>query len=447
MGQHQAKKLWKTLGLVFVAILLVGGGLGLKQTVFAETGSSESSAKPKNTLAPHESETPATSKPTTDPSEKPSEKPSETAKPQPEVTFTVAATGDFLTHLGVSRAARQSDGTYSLAKLLDPIKPWIHGADLALCHQEIVFGKRGQTAGYPSFLMPAEMATDMVQLGYDGCSTASNHTWDHGVQGANRTLDTLEAAGLGAVGSRRVATETPWQMYELTKNGRTVKIAHLSMAYGINQGDLAVLRQNPWRVELANPETVVGYAREARAAGAEVVIVSVHTGIEYKTDPSPQQRQWAQFFAESGEVDLYLGHHAHVAQPIEKLPGGRGGQGMWVYYGLGNIMSSMTPSLGVATQLEELAWVTITVPGVHEVPLQIEAKYVSLALDPGVSKPFPMQPFLTGQRPDGARIASDTVRGYHQKLLGIVGNQAEELLPAAGVPQHGEPAVVKALPR
>lgn len=466
----------RLLALLVSMVVLIVLGVGVKLLAFPHTGVSIPSSRNKSLLAPHEvtAKTAAPARLRAAGKTAPKTAGKTASKTPPTVTFTLAATGDYLTHLPVTRAARLPDGKYSLSKTLQRIKPWIEGADLALCHQEVPFGKPGDPPhGYPIFSMPSEMAADMNNMGYDGCSTASNHTWDQGAEGVTRTLDTLQTAGLGTAGTRRSAAETPWQMYELTKNGRTLKIAHLSLAYGLNHGNVEYLAKNPWVVELANPQRIIDDAKAARAAGADLVFVSAQAGNEYQYDPNPQQLEWTKMFAQSGVIDLYIGHHVHVPQPIEKLPGGPDGQGMWVYYGLGNVVSSQTPSMSIGTQIEQLAWVTVTVPGgragagaagagaksdgaavragkssgVHEEPVRIDARYVSLVLDSGVYQPFPIQPFLAGQNPEGSTISIDTVKKYYQTFQKIVGTQAKELMPAEGIPAYGKPATVKALPR
>ncbi len=46
--------------------------------------------------------------------------------------------------------------------------------------------------------------------------------------------------------------------------------------------------------------------------------------------------------ARSGDVDLVIGHHAHVPQRIDRVGEGPDGDGMWVAYGLGNLLSNQS---------------------------------------------------------------------------------------------------------
>jgi poly-gamma-glutamate synthesis protein (capsule biosynthesis protein) len=194
------------------------------------------------------------------------------------------------------------------------------------------------------FGAPASLVSDLGKAGWDGCSTASNHTVDRGFPGIEATLDAFQAAGLGHAGSARTENEsTQVQFYNVVEDGRTVKVAHISWAYGLN--GLPVPAGKPWSVNVfdasaADVTPILDAAADARSRGADVVIASVHCCVEYTTQPTSTQKSIAQQIAHSGLVDLYIGHHAHVPQPIARLDGGPDGKGMWVAYGLGNFVSN-----------------------------------------------------------------------------------------------------------
>ncbi|UZN04892.1 CapA family protein [Cellulomonas sp. S1-8] len=258
---------------------------------------------------------------------------------EPDVALSVVATGDVLPHLPVVRSARDGDG-YDFGRLLDPLDPWVSAADLALCHLEVPVAPPGTApSGYPLFGSPAQIAAGLADQGWDGCSTASNHSVDRGTAGVVATLDALDAAGLGHVGTARSAEQDAQpQVYRLEREGRTVTVAHLAATYGTN--GMPVPADAPWSVQLLDGDDVVRRATAARAAGADLVLVSLHWGTEYRTAPTDTQRTLARRLADSGVVDLVIGHHAHVPQPVERLAGGPGGAGMWVAYGLGNYLSN-----------------------------------------------------------------------------------------------------------
>ena len=98
-------------------------------------------------------------------------------QPAPESNVTVAASGDFLIHTPVAARALALGGgsTYDFAPLFDRVKRHIAGADLALCHVETPLVP-GPVMGYPSFRTPPALARSIKKVGWDACSTASNHT-------------------------------------------------------------------------------------------------------------------------------------------------------------------------------------------------------------------------------------------------------------------------------
>lgn len=262
----------------------------------------------------------------------------------PETRFTFVAAGDMLPHGPVVTSATTASGI-DFSPLTADVKPYIEGADLAICHMEVPVAPPGVApSGYPLFGAPAELVTDIAQDGWDGCSTASNHSVDRGAAGIATTLKDFAAAGLGTAGTARTEDESvTTQMYVVHGDGGDVTVAHISYAYGLN--GLSKPAGQPWAVNTFNAEAsdaapIVAAAERARAQGADVVIASVHCCVEYRTEPTAAQRLLAERIAASGQVDLYVGHHAHVPQPIEKLPGGTNGDGMWVAFGLGNFLSN-----------------------------------------------------------------------------------------------------------
>ncbi|MDM8085774.1 CapA family protein [Cellulomonas cellasea] len=266
----------------------------------------------------------------------------------PDAVFTIVAAGDVLPHLPVIASARTTSGGYDFAPLLSPFDAWVQGADLALCHLETpVAPADGKPSGYPRFGSPVEIAQGLADAGWDGCSTASNHSADRGFAGIAATLEALDVAGMGHVGTARSAVEQGQpQLYILERAGQRLTVAHLAATYGTN--GMPVDADKPWSVDLLDTARLVAQAEAARAAGADLVVASVHCCVEYVTEPTARQAEVAQALADSAVVDLMIGHHAHVPQPVARLEGGPGGLGMWVAYGLGNLLSNQDSECCVA---------------------------------------------------------------------------------------------------
>src|SRR5690625_3528065 len=268
------------------------------------------------TAAPEDVPTPAPPTPA-----EPSPDPSPTPERLPDARFTIVGGGDVLPHATVIRTAATGDG-YDFVPLMEATAAYTRGADLALCNLEVPVAPAGTApTGYPMFGAPEELPADLARLGWDGCSTGTNHTLDRGMDGLVRTLDLMDEAGLGHVGSARSQEEADSaQWYELEREGQTIRVAQLGATYGTN--GIPVPADSPWAVELIDADRLVRMAGEAREAGADLVVASVHCCSEYSGTPHPDQVALAETLAESGQVDLVLGHHAHVPQPIERLPGG-----------------------------------------------------------------------------------------------------------------------------
>jgi len=296
----------------------------------------------------------------------------------PPVTFTVVAAGDVLPHGPVVNSATTATGIDFLP-LMSAVVPYIEGADLALCHMEVPVTPPGTTAsGYPMFAAPPELVTSLAAAGWDGCSTASNHSVDRRAAGITATLAAFQSAGLGAAGTARTEHEADaTQMYVVHGAARDITVAHLSFAYaglnGLPKPDGQPWAVNTFDADAADARPIIDAARHARDQGADIVIASVHCCVEYQTAPTAAQRSVAEQVAASGLVDLYLGHHAHVPQPIERLAGGPNGDGMWVAFGMGNFLSNQGTQCCVAeTTSGELITATFSVDEFDRVDVGVE---------------------------------------------------------------------------
>lgn len=258
-------------------------------------------------------------------------------------SLTVAATGDILPENlvlmnGVASAAPGE--RFDFGPLFARHAPIVQAATLAICHMEVPLGWPGERVGAHGrsttanrLLGPAELALAVAGAGYDRCSTASNHSFDLWEHGIDSTLGMLDAAGMTHVGTARSPEEAVASAAPFLVNG--VRVSHLSWSTASN-GE----RPAAWRVHYTprNPAPVLAEVAAARDAGAEVVIVSVHTGRENVFAPAPDDRAFVEALTASGQIDLVIGHGPHVIQPIERV------HGTWVYWSLGNLVSGMPES-------------------------------------------------------------------------------------------------------
>jgi poly-gamma-glutamate synthesis protein (capsule biosynthesis protein) len=288
------------------------------------------------------------------------------------------------------------------------------------------------------FGAPGQIARDLAEQGWDGCSTASNHALDRGMAGVTATLDALDAARLGHVGTARDAAEAAAvQRYDLERGGRTVQVAHLSATEQLN--GFTPPAGAPWAVQQLDVDALVAAARGARADGADVVVVSVHAGTEYTSAPTEAQRRVAAALAASGQVDLVIGHHAHVPQPIERLPGGPAGTGMWVAYGLGNHLSNQdgaccaAATAGGVLLLADVRWQGAQAPRVAEVG------WAATTVDREAG--HRLRVLSGGDRSPAGTLGAGELRARHDRVRAAVGPSAPERT-APPVPSGPGPVVV-----
>lgn len=245
-------------------------------------------------------------------------------------------TGDVLSHGAVNWQALANgsdDLAYDYRPMFDQVRTSLHDADLAVCHLESPLSPDNRDlSGYPLFNVPGDLAVSLADVGYDGCSTASNHSLDRGVDGIKATLGLLEDAGLGHAGMARTASEaeTP-TLYEI----RGITIGHLSYTYGLN--GLTLPPDHLWAVHVIDADAIEAEAAAAVNAGADFVVVSIQWGVEYVSTPIAPQRRLAERLLSSDDIDLIVGSHAHVVQPIGHVGG------KFVIYGLGNFLTNQSP--------------------------------------------------------------------------------------------------------
>lgn len=260
--------------------------------------------------------------------------PSTTVNPNTSLSF--AFTGDILTHTPLIEQARRNaaaDGSeteYDFKPMFDGVRDTLRQADVAVCHLETPIAPQGEAlSAFPLFGVPKEVVTAIAHAGFDRCSTASNHTYDRGLRGIDATLDALAEAGVEQSGMARV----PSQIEPRIEVVDGVRLCFLSYTFSYN--GLQLPDDEQWRSAVINPDRILRDAQHARDLGSEATIISMHWGTEKDSQANSMQQSVAETLTASGLVDLIVGHHAHVVQPIEQV------NGVWVMYGLGNVLSNL----------------------------------------------------------------------------------------------------------
>jgi poly-gamma-glutamate synthesis protein (capsule biosynthesis protein) len=195
--------------------------------------------------------------------------------------------GDLLWHNTVwASAAEDGHGRFDFGPMFAGVAPLIAGADVALCHEEVPFARPGQPLqNFPVFAAPPQAAAWIGEVGFDGCTTASNHSLDQGFDGLVNTADLLERAGVAHIGTFRSRAERRRPVILTTDEG--VRVGVVAGTFGTNGFPLPARRE--WSVSMWDARNLLAQARAARAAGADIVVVHLHGGDEYSHVPSAAQ--------------------------------------------------------------------------------------------------------------------------------------------------------------
>ena len=254
------------------------------------------------------------------------------------ITIHMSATGDIMCHLtNIKNAYNSTSKDYDFSNVFENIKEYTLNADITIGNLETTFAgsSRGYT-GYPTFNTPEVLGKNLKNIGFDVICTANNHSMDKGYSGIESTLNFLYEYGLDHYGTARSTEE---QNTILVKDVNGIKIAFLAYTYGTN--GITIPSGKEYSVNLIDKELIKEHISLAKEKEVDLICVSMHWGNEYKVVQNSNQEDLADFLFENG-VDIILGSHPHVLEPMEKrtitLEDGTTKDG-FVIYSLGNFVS------------------------------------------------------------------------------------------------------------
>jgi poly-gamma-glutamate synthesis protein (capsule biosynthesis protein) len=258
-------------------------------------------------------------------------------QPEPEPppdTLTLVAAGDNLYHDVMIRPSNKKNNVYNFDDHYVLVKPLIESADIAFVNQEtLLAGERFGFSGYPEFNTPQEVGDALISAGFDVVSHATNHIMDKGEEAVFATMDFWDARPeIKYLGIHRTA-ELRTRQIIIEKNN--IKVGFLAYTYGTNW--LPIPRDKPYLVSLIDT-AVMAKEIDALRPNCDFLVVAMHWGDEYEHTYNRAQKKLAEFLAEH-RVDLVIGHHPHVLQPVETVVRSDGGT-MLCVYSLGNFISA-----------------------------------------------------------------------------------------------------------
>lgn len=244
--------------------------------------------------------------------------------------------GDAMQHQAqIDQARLRGDGGYDYSDCFTYIAPTVTEADYAVCNLEVPLGGGPDYTGYPCFSAPDSYAEALRDAGFDMFMTANNHSLDRRDRAARRTLVALDSLGIDHVGSYRDSLDRE-EKVPFIKNIKGFKIGFLNYTYGTN----GIPPQDGVEIALIDRERMAREIRKTREAGAEILVVMVHWGVEYVLLQNRNQEELADFLVDQG-VDLIIGGHPHVIQPMKVVHNEKEGKDVLVVYSLGNLISNM----------------------------------------------------------------------------------------------------------
>ena len=245
----------------------------------------------------------------------------------------LVAIGDILLHQPVYKDAMTQNGTYDFTSMFEKVKPFLESADVAIANQETMIGgtKLGLSS-YPNFNSPYEIGDALKYAGIDVVTIANNHTLDRGEKAILNAIDYWNRIDMPYTGAFHSAADRD-TVRTVTKNDIT--FSFLSYSYGTN--GMPVPEGKPYLINLIDLPLIEEDVKRAKAI-SDVVVVSMHWGNEYEKTPNDTQINLAHELSRMG-VDIIIGHHPHVLQPMEWIERPDGTR-TFVMYSLGNFLSS-----------------------------------------------------------------------------------------------------------
>lgn len=253
--------------------------------------------------------------------------------PKAELLFA----GDAMQHQAqLDRALELGAGKgYDYSGCFTLIAPEITASDYAVCNLEVPLGGGPDYTGYPCFSAPDSYAVALKDAGFDMMLTANNHCLDRRDKAARRTLTALDSLNIDHIGTYHDAAQRD-SLIPFIKNINGFRIGFLNYTYGTN----GIEPREGAEIALIDREKMAKEIKKTREAGAEIIVVAVHWGIEYVLLENAAQRSLADFLVDQG-VDLIIGGHPHVIQPMKVVRNEKEDKDVLVVYSLGNLISNM----------------------------------------------------------------------------------------------------------
>lgn len=263
-----------------------------------------------------------------------------TTKVSPD-TATLIFFGDAMQHMAQferAKALGTDKNPYNFDDCFQLIAPAVKDADYAVVNLELPLGGGPNYSGFPMFSAPDSYAVALKDAGFDLFLTANNHCLDRKDKGLRRTLSVLDSLKVDHIGTYNDAAERG-KLVPFVKEINGMKIGFLNYTYGTN----GLKAGEGAEVAYIDRDKIKSEIEATKKAGAELIVAMPHWGVEYVLTENEPQRSLADFMVKEG-VDVVIGGHPHVVQPMKVVTDSVSGRRSLVVYSLGNFISNMTKS-------------------------------------------------------------------------------------------------------
>lgn len=241
-----------------------------------------------------------------------------------------------------------STKTYNFDNNFKYVKKYIKEADYSLANLETTLAGNDvyPYSSYPMFNSPDDLADALKNAGFDLLSTINNHSFDKSNLGVNRTLSTLKEKGFDTVGTRESASDDEY----IIKDINNIKVGITSYSYGDVKNNNKYLNGIKISEECEDKMNIFDSSDVDKAfktissttdkmKDSDIQVAILHWGIEYTRSETDFQKQLAQKLCDAG-VDIIIGSHPHVVEPVETITSTDGKNKTLVIYSLGNYISN-----------------------------------------------------------------------------------------------------------
>lgn len=263
----------------------------------------------------------------------------------------IAVVGDIIIHDDQLKSQfNEGSGEYNFENNFNYVKSYIKSADIALANLETTLaGEEKKYSGYPLFNSPSSILDAMNDCGFDILSTVNNHTIDRGSAGVFSTVAEIEKRNLKVIGTRENTEKDPY----IIEDVKGIKVGIISYSYETpRKGNSKTLNAIEIPSDVTNLLNTFSYEYieedlnkikvqidEMKSKGAEAIIFFIHWGNEYEREPNVHQKSIANALCDYG-VDVIVGSHPHVVQPMEFITSEKTGKRSLVVYSMGNFISN-----------------------------------------------------------------------------------------------------------